>query len=1705
MSKYDDYDDYDDDEYEDDEDFEDDDYDDDDDDAKSSQSSSSSNPFSRPGASGLPGSRVSGAGLPRPASPSGGSSGSGSGGITTPSPIRSPGANPGGSSSGGSSGGFGQRPPQGGSSSSGSSGSSSGGSSSGSGGNPFSRPSPFGGSGSSGSSGSGSSGSSSSGSGSGGSNSNPFGSRPSPFSPGGSGSSSSGGSSSGGSSSSGSSSGGFGQRPAVGGSGSNPSDRDRDRDRRDDPKSSGGLSGRSSFGGGDKKDDSRRDDGRKEDNRREDKKDDKPSGGLGGALGGLASRSPFGGGDKKDDGRKDDKSQAKKDDKPSGGLGGALGGLASRSPFGGGDKKDDGRKDDKSQAKKDDKPSGGLGGALGGLASRSPFGGGDKKDDGRKDDKSASGGASSARPGGSPPSGGSSSSSSSGGGFMSKLGSQGGSSSSAPGSSSKPGDKKDDAKPGAVAALGGLASRLPFGASNKADDAAKKANKDDKNKPAATAVGGTGSKLPFGNRGGGKPEPAKPVGKGGKTAAASATGNTFTDRLKNFFNPPEDTKSARARVSKAPKVQDGGISLDTKLDILGVTLVIVSLGILLSSLSPSQGAITGGITGTLSTIFGQGAIVIPLVMFAAGVYLILRHFGDEAPTISGTRLIGLGMLFVGGLAFLQYLDALSYPPGTGTSFEEYVNTQLPFLLDLAAQFGRGGGQIGGAIYLFLIKNFGEVLGFFLIIGWLIVAIMLSLKLSAAEIAIIIMSIGRSFVDAVSHRRQAAAVRRAERAEQAAAKAAAQAQAQAAAAISIARPVEILPGGQQNALPAPIAAPAAFAPAEERTIQLTMRGQTTTARFGEGESGQSPTMQPSPMPAAPMPTPSASVGGQPSAPAAPAVSAPAKEERGGLFGGLRRAVPGTVIGAAVSGDSKDNKTDQKSGGLFGGLRRGGKDENAAQPSPAGTPPPAAASPAMTAATIPLAQPAVTQPAPAIPAQPAASAMPASPAPSAPERSPYAPPVSPTPAATAPVPQPAPVGSQPTNPAASPAPAEPPPVRLGDLMRGTSTTQPAASPAGTAPAGTAPAQQPAASTAPAVQPFQRPPLGAVVSPTASTPAAQAPAKPAEETPGILGLTTPVVTSRSTVGGARTEGDSPIPPPPPARTAGILAGSPSAQPAIPGGSVSSILDDVAGPPPPPPVKRAPKEWKLPDLSTLVSGQDQELDHGVLIQRAKVIEETLESFGAPGRVVEVRTGPVITQFGVEPDYITARGKKNRVKVSAIAALDKDLQLALGAKSIRIEAPVPGKGYVGIEVPNEQSAIVRLRDVMESPEFRKITGPLAIALGQGVDGTPVAADLATMPHLLIAGTTGSGKSVCVNSIISSLILRNTPQRMKFIMVDPKRVELTQYNGIPHLVAPVVVELERIVSVLKWVTREMDERYRRFSAAGARNIDDFNRHLREGDEWMPYIVVIIDELADLMMQAPDETEKTITRIAALARATGIHLVIATQRPSVDVVTGLIKANFPARIAFAVAGGVDSRVILDQPGAERLLGRGDMLYMSGDSPAPVRLQGVFVSDTEINSITRFWRTQMTEEDLIAASRPLPSAFVDDGRERDSSGSAWNPAVQGRGVPSPQNRLGGAQQQAFWDRESTGQSAVVQSMRRDEDDDDFDDEDFEDGEDSMFNEAVELVRREKRASVSLLQRRLRIGYTRAARLIDIMEERGIVGPAKDGSSIPRDVVG
>ncbi len=484
---------------------------------------------------------------------------------------------------------------------------------------------------------------------------------------------------------------------------------------------------------------------------------------------------------------------------------------------------------------------------------------------------------------------------------------------------------------------------------------------------------------------------------------------------------------------------------------------------------------------------------------------------------------------------------------------------------------------------------------------------------------------------------------------------------------------------------------------------------------------------------------------------------------------------------------------------------------------------------------------------------------------------------------------------------------------------------------------------------------------------------------------------------------------------------------------------------------------EWFLPPIAEILDpGFTPTMNEEFVERRARLIEDTLESFGAPVDVVEINRGPTITQFGVEPSFIQTRKGKTRVRVNKITALSDDLALALSASRIRIEAPVPGKGYIGIEVPNEEMTMVALRDILESDVFQDKKLPLGFALGRNVAGHPQVADLTVMPHLLIAGTTGSGKSVCVNSILTSMLLHNTPDDLRLVLVDPKRVELTGYNGIPHLLSPVVVETERVVGALQWMTREMDKRYHAFSQTGARNIADYNERMEsQGGKKFPFLVIVIDELADLMMIAPDETERTITRLAQLARATGIHMILATQRPSTDVVTGLIKANFPARIAFAVASGTDSRVILDQSGAERLLGRGDMLYQAPDAPSAARLQGVFISDIETDRLVEFWKMQTV-------------GYVSPQADSDSQGHSLP-----NGVPLKQVEM-------FEDEMNEAKSI-----------------------DPLYDEAVDLVRRQGRASVSMLQRKLRIGYTRASRLIDVMEDEGIVSLPTGGTGA-RDIL-
>ena len=469
----------------------------------------------------------------------------------------------------------------------------------------------------------------------------------------------------------------------------------------------------------------------------------------------------------------------------------------------------------------------------------------------------------------------------------------------------------------------------------------------------------------------------------------------------------------------------------------------------------------------------------------------------------------------------------------------------------------------------------------------------------------------------------------------------------------------------------------------------------------------------------------------------------------------------------------------------------------------------------------------------------------------------------------------------------------------------------------------------------------------------------------------------------------------------------------------------------------------WKLPPIDILDVAPEVEYSQADNAQRARLIEEALVSYGVEAKVVQINAGPTVTQFGVEPGwdrkYKEVREKdkdgnvrvrqeevsKTRIKVERITSLANDLALALAAHSIRIEAPVPGKSIVGIEVPNTVSSIVSLRGVIETSVFQKLKAKsrLSLALGKGAGGEAIAGDLGKMPHLLIAGATGSGKTVCLNAIICCLLLHNTPYDVKFIMVDPKRVEMTAYNGIPHLVTPVIVDTDKAISALRWLSQEMDRRYQKLAAAGARNIEGYNKN-KQGAEKMLYLVLVIDELADLMMRGMDEVERILCRLAQLARATGIHLVVATQRPSVDVVTGLIKANFPTRISFAVTSQVDSRTILDSVGAEKLLGGGDMLYMPTEAAKPKRLQGCYVSDPETERLVYFWGGQKREEMASLKLEELTPSLV---------------APQKGIVP----------------------------------------------EDPFLERARQLLKEHKHISTSFLQRKLSVGYPRAARIMEQLQ--------------------
>lgn len=463
--------------------------------------------------------------------------------------------------------------------------------------------------------------------------------------------------------------------------------------------------------------------------------------------------------------------------------------------------------------------------------------------------------------------------------------------------------------------------------------------------------------------------------------------------------------------------------------------------------------------------------------------------------------------------------------------------------------------------------------------------------------------------------------------------------------------------------------------------------------------------------------------------------------------------------------------------------------------------------------------------------------------------------------------------------------------------------------------------------------------------------------------------------------------------------------------------------------------KVWKYPSLEILSEIESGKADRGDIKGNAAIIEKTLESFGITARVVEVNLGPAVTQYALEVALGT--------KLSKITSLERDLALALSAPTgtIRIEAPIPGRNLVGIELPNRSAELVSLRKMMESEEMQGAKSKLEVSLGLDVSGRPIVANISKMPHILIAGQTGSGKSVCINAFLGSLLFRASPTEVKLILVDPKRVELTHYNGIPHLLSPVIVDPDKVISALRWIMAEMERRYKLFSQAGARNIDSYNE--AAGFQALPYIVLFIDELADIMLFSPVEVEDAITRIAQMSRATGIHMVLATQRPSVDVITGLIKANIPCRIAFAVASQVDSRVILDTQGAEKLLGKGDMLYLPPEQAKPIRIQGAFVNDREIGALVAFLKNQGVTPQYTDEVTTMPKAGV-------------------VSVPGVEGEV-----------------------------------------DDLFKDAVRCVCQYERASASLLQRRLSIGYARAARIVDQLEAAGVIRPS-DGSSKPREVL-
>ncbi len=491
---------------------------------------------------------------------------------------------------------------------------------------------------------------------------------------------------------------------------------------------------------------------------------------------------------------------------------------------------------------------------------------------------------------------------------------------------------------------------------------------------------------------------------------------------------------------------------------------------------------------------------------------------------------------------------------------------------------------------------------------------------------------------------------------------------------------------------------------------------------------------------------------------------------------------------------------------------------------------------------------------------------------------------------------------------------------------------------------------------------------------------------------------------------------------------------------------------------VKLPEREVNLPPLSLLATEKTVNVNTATINMNAGLIEQTLADFDVPAKVVSYRIGPTITQYAVEPGYYDASNdEKYKVKVSQISSLSRDLALALKAERLRIQAPVPGESFVGIEVPNNELGVVRLKPLLESEAFLREKSPLTLPLGRDVSGTPVISDLSSMPHLLIAGATNSGKSICIAAITLSLVMNNHPNDLKLVMIDPKRVELSRFNGLPHLLGQVETKADRIMAVLRWATTEMDFRYEKLEKVQARNLESYNRRMRKsGRETMPRIVIMIDELADLMISQKDDTEKAITRIAQKARAVGMHLIVATQRPSTDVITGLIKANFPTRISFSVASMIDSRVILDFNGAENLLGKGDMLFMHAQSGVPMRAQCTYVDDKEIQGVLDWWSKNCNVE-----KQTIP---IDE--------------IEPQKTESSKTEISATEEE-----EAPWEAIVLEEGERDSDE-------------AIIQDAIALVRKQKRASASFLQRQLRIGYPKAAWLIDQLEGRGVIGPAQGG---------